>query len=233
MNKHNVEDAPLSYVQIKELDELIDLNVEIQEAKQKYRKINLEISYKNKELERLSITDPLTQAFNRLKLDEVLSYEIARVKRDQMPLSAVLLDVDKFKSVNDTYGHQVGDSVLVELTQLLLKNIRCTDIFGRWGGEEFLLILPNTSLDNAGVQAEKLRRLIEVSQFKEVGKVTVSFGVSSCLEKGTERSLIEAADQALYEAKKSGRNQVRCQDRAMPVKLQLVQFLDERRAAKN
>jgi len=222
MNQHDAKAQPISYVQIKELDELIDLNVEIEEVKQQYRKINLEMSHKNKQLERLAVTDTLTQAFNRLKLDEVLSYEVARARRDKNPLSVVLLDIDNFKHVNDTFGHPVGDAVLVGITRKLSTNIRSTDVLGRWGGEEFLLVLPNTNLKNAGAQAEKLRRLIASMKFDEVGTVTASFGVSSCIDGATERSLIDAADQALYQAKDAGRNQVVCQEEPVAVKLELV-----------
>lgn len=230
INQRNTEDAPVSYVKIKELDTLIDLNVEIQEAKQRYMQINTEMSHKNKQLERLAVTDTLTQAYNRLKLDEVLCYEIARARRDENALSTILLDIDNFKDVNDTYGHQSGDSVLISMVQILQRNIRRTDILGRWGGEEFLLILPNTNLDNAAIQAEKLRRLVERTEFGVVGNITISLGVSSCIDNCTERLLIELADKALYKAKEAGRNCVKTQEMPTPVKLELVKFLDERSA---
>ncbi|WP_211665247.1 GGDEF domain-containing protein [Leucothrix arctica] len=228
INQQRAEESPPSYVKIRELDTLIDLNVELQEAKQKYVELNVEMSHKNDELKRLSVTDPLTQAYNRLKLDEVLSKELERSVRDKKPLSIILLDIDKFKHVNDTYGHQVGDSVLVALTQALLKNIQSTDVLGRWGGEEFLIILPNTSLENAVVQAEKLRLLIEFMCFDTVGKVTASLGVSCSVDDGTECSLIERADKALYKAKEAGRNCVKRQERVSPLKLKLVNIFDGR-----
>ncbi len=228
INQQKQVDTPVSYVKIRELDDLIDLNVEIQEAKQKYLKINTEMHFKNEQLERLAVTDPLTQCYNRLKLDQVLRYEVARTKRDKTPLSLILLDIDYFKKVNDTYGHQAGDSVLVEMTQALLKNIRRTDILGRWGGEEFLLILPNTDLKSAAVQAEKLRYLVSCTEFEEVDDITISLGVSSCCDKCTEHSLLEAADKALYSAKEAGRNCVKKQRPIMPMKLKLVRLLDQR-----
>jgi diguanylate cyclase (GGDEF)-like protein len=230
INQQEVEETPISYVKIRELYTLIYLNIEIQEAKKKYLKINAEMGRKNKQLEYLAVTDPLTQAYNRLKLDEVLRYEIARAKRDKNTLSVILLDIDHFKRVNDTYGHQTGDAVLISIAQVLQKNIRRTDMLGRWGGEEFLLILPNTNLRNAAIQAEKLRSLIEFTEFAVVGKVTASLGVSSCIDNCTERSLIELADKALYRAKEAGRNCVETQETAIPIKLQLVKFLDERNA---
>jgi len=116
----------------------------------------------------------------------------------------------------------VGDSVLVQLTKVIQENIRRTDIFGRWGGEEFLLILPNTNLKSAAVQAEKLRRLIELTKFDKVGRVTASFGVSGCLESCSQSFLVDIADHALYAAKEAGRNQVQCKDKPAPVKLHVV-----------
>ena len=232
INQQRAEESPPSYVKIKELDTLIDLNVELQEAKQKYVKLNAEMSHKNELLKRLSVTDPLTQAYNRLKLDEVLSYESARAKQEKIPLSIILLDIDKFKYVNDTYGHQVGDSVLVAMTQVLLKNIRRTDVLGRWGGEEFLIILPNTTLEDATIEAEKLRCLIERMRFDVVGKVTASLGISCCIDDCTERSLIERADKALYEAKKAGRNCIKRQERVSPLTLKIVGILEGRSALK-
>ena len=222
INQQKIKDEPIAYVKIKELDNLIDLNVEIQKAKQKYITTNAEIICKNKMLKRLAVTDQLTQAFNRLKLDEVLAYEIVRARRDKNPLSIVLLDIDHFKNVNDTYGHQAGDAVLVTMTRIIDESIRRTDILGRWGGEEFLLILPNTNLKNTAIQAEKLRRLVESKQFDRVGKVTISLGVSSCVGDCSERSLVERADKALYTAKEMGRNCVFTEEAAMPAKLGLV-----------
>ena len=163
---------------------------------------------KNAQLKRLAITDQLTQLYNRLKLDEVLSYESARSQRDKTPLTIAIIDIDKFKLVNDNFGHQVGDKVLIGVAEVMLKNIRSTDILGRWGGEEFMLILPNTSLEHAYIHANKLRELIEKSNFSPVNKVTISMGLSSCSSFVYEKQLIELADNALYEAKENGRNRI-------------------------
>jgi diguanylate cyclase (GGDEF)-like protein len=143
-----------------------------------------------------------------LKLDEVLSYESARSQRDKTPLTIAIIDIDKFKSVNDTYGHQVGDKVLVGVADVMLNNIRATDILGRWGGEEFMLILPNTSLEHASVHADKLREIVEQSNFSPVSRVTISMGLSSCANFVYQKQLIELADNALYEAKENGRNRI-------------------------
>lgn len=195
-------------VNIAELDKLLSMNLKIQKAKVRYHNISKKMSLKNKQLKTLAITDQLTQLYNRLKLDGILSYEVARSHRDKTPLAVAIIDIDKFKLVNDTFGHQVGDSVLTDVAQIMLKNIRSTDIVGRWGGEEFMLILPNTSLENASKHANKLRKLIEGSSFVPVKKVTISVGIASCREVGCKKMLVELADNALYEAKNNGRNRV-------------------------
>lgn len=195
-------------VNIIELDNLLSMNLKIQNSKLRYQKINEEMKIKNVQLKRLAITDQLTQLYNRLKLDEVLGYESARAQRDKTPLTVAIIDIDKFKLVNDTFGHQIGDKVLISVSEIMLKNIRSTDILGRWGGEEFLLILPNTSLESAYIHANKLRELIEHSNFSPVQHVTISMGLSSCVSVFCEKQLIERADNALYEAKENGRNRV-------------------------
>lgn len=211
-NKSDHKELDSMHVNIKELDDLLDLNVEIQIAKDKYRGMNREMKHKNKQLERLAITDQLTQVYNRLKLDEVLGYELARAKRDKNPMSVTLLDIDKFKLVNDNYGHQVGDNVLIKVSKLLLSHIRKTDILGRWGGEEFLILFPNTSLENATKQADKLRLLVAETDFGLGSPITISLGVASCADANCERIIVEHADQALYRAKHNGRNRVEFYD---------------------
>lgn len=163
----------------------------------------------NKKLiEEISQKDKLTGVFNRVKLDDVLENEHKRAKRYKSVFSIILLDIDKFKSVNDTYGHQTGDSVLVQTALILSKNIRDTDILGRWGGEEFLIICPNTTASQCKILAEHLRKKIEAFDFDVVSSVTSSFGVAQYEEKETINDLIKRCDNALYEAKNNGRNQV-------------------------
>jgi len=195
-------------VNITELDNLLSMNFKIQKAKLRYQKISEEMKTKNEQLKMLAITDQLTQLYNRLKLDEVLSYELARSQRDKTPLTVAIIDVDKFKQVNDSFGHQVGDTVLIGVAQVMLKNIRATDILGRWGGEEFMLILPNTSLENAYEHANNLRIKIQDASFKPVSQITVSMGLASCAQFTCEKIVVELADNALYEAKENGRNRV-------------------------
>lgn len=158
-------------------------------------------------IEELAITDRLTQVYNRIQLDRVLQSEVAKSNRYKTPFS-VILDIDKFKSVNDTYGHQVGDSVLKESAALLKANIRESDTLGRWGGEEFLIIAPNSDTDSACALAQKLRAAMEDFCFTTVGQKTGSFGVSTYKEGDDEESVLKRADDALYKAKEGGRNRV-------------------------
>ncbi|MDD2789874.1 MAG: PAS domain S-box protein [Sulfurimonas sp.] len=161
-----------------------------------------------KHAEFLSITDPLTGLSNRLKLDDVFLYELAQIKRYPAPLSILLLDVDDFKKVNDTYGHQIGDQVLQDIANILRSIGRTSDTIGRWGGEEFLIILPKTDLDGAKILAEKIRFAIESHSFAIAGSQTSSFGVAKLGTAENQDSLIERADSALYRAKSEGKNRV-------------------------
>ena len=157
------------------------------------------------ELEKASITDKLTQLYNRHKLDEILENEYDRAQRGNYEFSVVLVDIDYFKSVNDTYGHNVGDIVLRDIAQQLQKRIRKSDMVGRWGGEEFIVICVNTSIGQAVVVAEQLRANIEAYTFEQAGKVTASFGVAQ-YDSETIKDLFHRADKALYRAKQNGRN---------------------------
>ncbi|GEM_PF-453111 len=161
-----------------------------------------------KRVEELSITDRLTGLYNRLKLDELFASYLSIAKRHKTPFSIILLDIDKFKSVNDTYGHQVGDSLLQEIAKLLKTNVRFEDAVGRWGGEEFLILLPNSDLESTRLLAEKLRTIIETQNFSYVGNRTASFGIATYHENDDEKSMTARADAALYLAKENGRNLV-------------------------
>ncbi len=161
-----------------------------------------------KRVEELSITDRLTGLYNRLKLDELFAYYLSIAKRHQTPLSIILLDIDKFKLVNDTYGHQVGDSLLQCIAKLLKTNVRFEDAVGRWGGEEFLILLPETNAADACILAEKLRGLIATENFAYAGNRTASFGVATYHLADDETSMVARADEALYRAKEKGRNRV-------------------------
>ncbi len=169
-----------------------------------------ELQEKNKELEELSITDQLTGLFNRRKLDNVFTSEIKRIQRYKHSLGIILIDIDNFKSINDTYGHQIGDNVLKTIADVLYENSRITDIKGRWGGEEFLIICPETDMNGVQNEAEKLRSKIESCQFPTVKSCTASFGVA-CYSMGDKpEQIVARADKALYIAKDNGRNRVEC-----------------------
>ena len=159
-----------------------------------------------KRIEELSITDQLTGLFNRRHLDNILKQNTDLHDRYKNPFSVVIVDIDHFKSINDIYGHQIGDKVLIEFATILKNNSRSTDIAGRWGGEEFLIILPNTNQDEACAVAEKMRFQIAQYSFDTVGPKTASFGVSQFSLNIHET--ISRADEALYQAKNEGRNKV-------------------------
>ncbi|MCU7940186.1 MAG: diguanylate cyclase [gamma proteobacterium symbiont of Bathyaustriella thionipta] len=161
-----------------------------------------------KNIEKISITDSLTGLYNRHKLEEVLPLEMARFDRYKSHFSIIIFDVDFFKKVNDTYGHIIGDNVLINLAGILKENARETDIISRWGGEEFLIIAGGTEVDGAFYFADKLRNKVESYDFPAVGKITISCGVAQYTTGEVISDLISRADNALYEAKTSGRNRV-------------------------
>lgn len=169
---------------------------------------NRKLRAMNRELERLSVTDRLTGLFNRTKLDAELAAELARSQRFGQPFAVILLDLDEFKQVNDTHGHPAGDRVLIDLARILTDNTRRTDLVGRWGGEEFMILCPQSAPSGAAFLAESLRRRIGDHVFPVAGRLSASFGVT-CYQPGdAARDLIARADEALYEAKRRGRNRV-------------------------
>jgi len=158
--------------------------------------------------ERLATIDELTQVFNRTKFQEVIKIELERSKRYNHPLSMLMFDIDHFKAINDTYGHSVGDYVLQTLAQIAKENLREIDYLVRWGGEEFIIIAPETDLGRAKALAERIRTAIENYRFDQAGKITISFGVTEFKESDTEDTFIRRADDAMYKAKEKGRNRV-------------------------
>ncbi len=161
------------------------------------------------ELEKLATIDKLTSVLNRHKIDISLDEQVKISKRYGRKFSVIFFDIDHFKNINDTYGHRVGDIALKELTNVVSKLIRESDIFGRWGGEEFLIILPETNLDEAVKLAEKIRVSIEKHVFKIVKHFTCSFGVSEFRDGDDAQSLVSRVDNNMYDAKKAGRNTVK------------------------
>jgi len=148
--------------------------------------------------------DQLTNLYNRHYMKSLFD----RLDSESVPFGVILLDIDYFKSINDTYGHQVGDSALVKFSKILNQSTRKNDIIARWGGEEFLIVVSNTSDAMLIDIAEKIREAIESTLFDKVGKITASFGVSSCRYDLSSKEAIELADIALYRAKEGGRNRV-------------------------
>jgi len=177
------------------------------------KKLQDELKHSNRLLLELSQTDPLTRLYNRRHLIDVLNTELIRAKRHKANCSLVLADIDHFKTVNDRYGHQKGDEILVCVAELITDQLRPYDIAARYGGEEFCLVLPETSLEEAVEVAERIRIKTENLQFSaesEGLKLTISFGVT-CYSgdlKETLDDLIFRADKALYQAKEKGRNLV-------------------------
>jgi diguanylate cyclase (GGDEF)-like protein len=163
----------------------------------------------NSRLRITALSDMLTGLSNRLCFQTKLTQEISRAKRYGSNLSLLLFDIDKFKIVNDTHGHQAGDCVLVELARTMLLIMRDSDICARWGGEEFVVMLVDTPLAGAHMAAERLRQAIEKCTFPGSGRLTCSFGVTEFHINDTDATLMARADTALYQAKQSGRNCVK------------------------
>lgn len=174
----------------------------------KYVVLTRELEEKLEVITHLSETDPLLNINNRLKLNNELQREIDITRRYGHPLSVIMFDIDHFKKVNDKYGHDNGDNVLITIANLVNGQIRKTDIFARWGGEEFMIVLPNTTLDKGAVLAEKLRKIIEECRIPIVGYITSSFGVYQFARGDDFESMVKNVDIILYKAKKSGRNRV-------------------------
>ncbi|OYZ58055.1 MAG: hypothetical protein B7Y17_06170, partial [Sulfuricurvum sp. 24-42-5] len=162
----------------------------------------------HQEMQRIATIDKLTGIYNRHKFEELMIFEMERSRRSGEPLSLILIDIDNFKNVNDTYGHDIGDEVLKYLVKIIQDHIRQMDIFARWGGEEFLLLSPSTDLDKAQLLAEKLRQAVEKADFPKVLRITISEGVSSFGEKESFDEVFKRVDRGLYWAKEHGRNQV-------------------------
>jgi diguanylate cyclase (GGDEF)-like protein/PAS domain S-box-containing protein len=167
--------------------------------------ISVDITAK-KELEKMAQIDKLTNIYNRRMLDDFLKIEVDIADRHKEDLSLIIIDIDYFKTVNDTFGHLMGDYILTQISKIILENIRNSDIFGRYGGEEFLIICRKTNKENAFTLAEKLRILIKDFKFNEIGHKTISLGISDFQKGDTVETLLKKADSALYEAKNSGRD---------------------------
>lgn len=184
------------------------LEEEVRSRTQKLSQAREDLLHKNKILEQLSTTDPLTQLCNRLKIERVLEALHQQYEEQQKTYSLMLIDIDCFKKINDTYGHTVGDNVLKAISDLLKQSFTQQGHIGRWGGEEFIVILENETLKQAVAQAEAFRCKTAKTLFHEVGNLTVSIGVATVETNQTISELIHLADLGLYKSKHAGRNRV-------------------------
>jgi diguanylate cyclase (GGDEF)-like protein/PAS domain S-box-containing protein len=160
------------------------------------------------QLSALAITDPLTGVWNRRHGEQLFNADLSEARRYGPALTMLMLDVDRFKAVNDNYGHQVGDFVLVEVTRRLTANLRPSDVLARWGGDEFLIVMRHCTIAEGVQLAEKLRSLVADTAFDTVGQVTVSIGAAELHSDDDLASWLGRADAAVYEAKSMGRNSV-------------------------
>lgn len=170
---------------------------------------NSALELANERLSRLATTDTLTGLWNRLHFEERVGHELIKANRYKQPLSVLIFDIDQFKLVNDTYGHLVGDRVLVELCDMARQQTRDSDLLARWGGEEFIMLMPNTGPKEAMAVAEKLRANFASHSFTDAGSITASFGIAPYQPGESVDHWISRADAALYEAKQEGRNTVK------------------------
>ncbi|MDG6773068.1 diguanylate cyclase [Thiomicrorhabdus sp. ZW0627] len=171
-------------------------------------KLNHKLKSQVEEAQYNASHDVLTGAFNRRCFEERFHQELDRVKRYAHPLSVILVDVDDFKVFNDNYGHKMGDEVLRCVANLLKQHLRDSDLLARWGGEEFIAILPNTKLEQAAEKAEQLRQIIANTHFLDKANITCSFGVTAYTQGDTSDSIFSRADKALYKAKSLNRNNI-------------------------
>ena len=181
---------------------------QLHRAREAAETANRALQSANGELQRLATTDRLTGTWNRAYFDEVAAKETARAARYGAPLSLLLFDIDHFKAINDSHGHLVGDQVLIELTRRVGNQLRTIDVLIRWGGEEFVVMLPHCGVAEAARVAEKLRALVEDPPFAQVGQVTSSCGVADFRPTDNLDTWLKRADEALYAAKAGGRNRV-------------------------
>lgn len=196
ISDYSIKTFELEYEVLKELNYILIIFKDVTDSLQKYNLLMNRANY-----------DTLTSIYNRRSFDYYLSKELEISSQSRNIFSLIMFDIDHFKSVNDNYGHDVGDSVIKELTSLVSSHIRDIDIFARWGGEEFMII-SNINIDISEVFAEKLRKMIDEHDFKHVRSVTCSFGVTQYSADDTKESIVKRCDKALYNAKESGRNKV-------------------------
>lgn len=177
------------------------------ELREKNRQMEIVLS----QVETLAITDPLTELFNRRHFEATIEKEFNRTVRYKSPTSCLMIDIDHFKSINDEYGHRTGDMVIREIAKIIKDCLRKVDTIARWGGEEFVVLLPGTGKEKAFTAAERIMKTVSGHSFSGISKqITVSIGIASVPESSIDNAekLIDASDNALYEAKSKGRNRI-------------------------
>ncbi len=169
-----------------------------------------ELKKKNDVLSKLSITDELTTLYNRRYIIDQLELRMQEAERYECPLSLMMIDIDNFKHVNDDFGHNVGDEILVKTSLEIKNNLRAHDLLGRYGGEEFLVVLPKTDMDNACIAAQNIRNAVRSIHFKQLSddQITISIGVAEYKQNMRYKELIKMADNCLYKAKQNGKDRV-------------------------
>lgn len=172
------------------------------------QEINAILESKSKYYENLAAKDPLTELFNRYKFTELFTSKLDSMKQSDSAMSLIMLDIDYFKKINDQFGHNLGDSVLIEVADILKKKTRQSDVICRWGGEEFLILLPTAQLEQAQLIAEGIREKIKQIELLKSHSISASFGVTQLRLEDTLEQLVGRADNALYKAKRNGRDQV-------------------------
>ncbi len=188
---------------------VLELNSEYAKAQFELAQANLKLQQREAEILAVSLTDPLTGVGNRRRLDQAIVVEVSRADRTGGKLCALMADLDHFKRVNDVHGHEAGDRVLATFGDLLRRRTRATDIVARFGGEEFVVLMPNTDMEQAVAIAERIREAIAACRVEPLpDPVTASFGVVELVAGEQANALLRRADTALYEAKQSGRNRV-------------------------
>ncbi len=204
VHKHYAKNGSSLYVELVATP-ILDDNGNVIQVIEAHRDISHHMELEQ-ELKQLASIDKLTQAYNRTKFDDELQKQVTNAKRYGISLGIVMFDIDHFKQVNDIYGHDIGDKVLIEIVQLVKQNIRSNDFLARWGGEEFMILIPQTNEVSLRVMMENLRHRVEEHPFSGVGTVTASFGATLICEEDTGESLTKRVDTALYQSKTDGRN---------------------------
>jgi len=187
---------------------LLAWNRKVTRLKKRIAKIQAELAAKDEQMKMMAITDPLTNLYNRMRLIDVLAKEMQRFHRYRRPVSVILADVDNFKEINKEFGYNLGDVVLCKIGQALAANVRKADICGRWGGEKFMIVCPETESEGTRTLAEHLREIVESIQLPKAGYRTCSFGVAAFAAGDNKETIVHRADKAQNLAKEKGGNRV-------------------------